>query len=92
MAIKLDKILPSGVVANYWRISSVRFERDGGAWFCHVLLHLFLSENEAKSGKMPISIEGRRIDMSVSANTDDIIGSAYQFLKASDEFSSSVDC
>lgn len=54
MAIKKSKILPSGVVGEYWKITNESYNRLTGE--CIWILSLFISKDISDAGKEPLKV------------------------------------
>ena len=96
MALQKSIELPSGVVAEYWKINKINFNYVGD--FLEINLAGYVSQQTRDDNKIPASIksfsvEGQEYINNFSVFTDDPRTNAYNYIKniPNGEFANSVD-
>ena len=81
MAFSKAKTLPSGVVADYWRVNDIRLDFDHST--AHVSLALYVDAEARQAGKVPVQIQTHGLDIAPFKESGDSRAIAYTVLKKS---------
>jgi hypothetical protein len=92
MALKMQKTLSSGVIANYWKIDKI--DIHFGTTTSYVYMNIFLDKTSRDSDKEKIesfTFELSGADFPYLSEIPDVRAVAYNVLKTKPEFEGSED-
>lgn len=96
MALQLEKTLPTGFVANYWKVNGIEMDFFGN--YATVKVSLYKDKEARLAGNNPVY--GTLIRFSKvnnpftieSMETENCVKIAYDNIKQRAEFNSAIDC
>ena len=93
MALQLQTDLGNGFSGNYYKISSVRIDRDASTIM--VMLSLFMTQEARTEGLKPVSAMSFNlsgVNFTTAMAASNLVQALYDFAKLQPQFTGNIDC
>ena len=96
MALQLTKTLNSGLVANYWNISTFIYDRNENRLTVNMLIYADLAarqagKTQADQVSLPFTMSQPQLNQIVLNTNGNVVAGIYGFLKTQSDFLTALD-